>query len=168
MLILGQLEAWHWALGGLGIGAVTLLLLATTGRRLGISTGFENLCSLVVPAPYLRRREITGSHGWRIPFLLGLVGGGAASALLAGGFAPAWGLGMFDAIVGWGPAGKLAWMFVGGLFIGAGTRMAGGCTSGHGIFGLANFEGASLASTLAFMAAGVATTQVVYRLVYGS
>ena len=60
--------------------------------------------------------------------------------------------------------GKLAWMFGGGLFIGFGTRMAGGCTSGHGIFGLSNLERASLESTLAFMAAGVATTWLVYRV----
>ena len=51
---------------------------------------------------------------------------------------------MFDSVIGLGPAGKLAWMFVGGLFIGFGTRLANGCTSGHGIFGLANFELPSL------------------------
>jgi uncharacterized membrane protein YedE/YeeE len=55
-------------------------------------------------------------------------------------------------------------MFAGGLFIGFGTRLAGGCTSGHGIFGLANFEYPSLLSTLSFMAAGMVTTQFVYRV----
>jgi uncharacterized membrane protein YedE/YeeE len=57
-------------------------------------------------------------------------------------------------------------MFAGGLFIGFGTRLAGGCTSGHGIFGLANFEFPSLLSTISFMAAGIVTTQVVYRLIF--
>ncbi len=55
-------------------------------------------------------------------------------------------------------------MFGGGLLIGFGTRLAGGCTSGHGIFGLANVEMPSVISTLSFMAAGVATTQIVYRV----
>ena len=55
---------------------------------------------------------------------------------------------MFDTAIGFGHAGKLAWMFAGGLFIGFGTRLASGCTSGHGIFGLSNFELAVLLSTL--------------------
>jgi uncharacterized membrane protein YedE/YeeE len=57
-------------------------------------------------------------------------------------------------------------MFVGGLFIGFGTRLAGGCTSGHGIFGLANFELPSLVTTVSFMAAGIATTHIVYRVLF--
>jgi uncharacterized membrane protein YedE/YeeE len=73
---------------------------------------------------------------------------------------------MFDTTIGWGPAGKVAWMFVGGLFIGFGTRLAGGCTSGHGIFGLSNFERPSLVSTLSFMAGGFLTTQLLYHLVW--
>jgi hypothetical protein len=73
---------------------------------------------------------------------------------------------MFDGVIGFGPVGKLAWMFAGGLFIGFGTRLAGGCTSGHGIFGMSNFERPSLLSTLAFMAGGIVTTQFVYRVVF--
>jgi hypothetical protein len=151
-------------MAGALIGAITLLLLWTTGRRLGISTGFENLCALVVRTPYLQRDEIAGSRGWRLPFLGGLVLGGFLSAATSGGWAPFWDLGSFDAALAWGPAGKLAWMFAGGVLIGFGTRLAGGCTSGHGIFGVSNLERASLESTLAFLAAGIATTHVVHRL----
>jgi hypothetical protein len=164
MLILHQLEPYHWAVAGLAIGAITLLLLWVTNQRLGISTGFENLCGLVVKTRYFQRSEITGSNRWRLPFLGGLVLGGVLSALLSGGWAPFWDLGMFDREIGWGPAGKLAWMFVGGLLIGFGTRMAGGCTSGHGIFGISNLERASIESTLAFMAAGIVTSNLVYRI----
>ena len=57
-------------------------------------------------------------------------------------------------------------MFAGGVLIGFGTRMAGGCTSGHGIFGVSNLERASVESTLAFVAAGMLTTNVVYRIVW--
>ena len=106
--------------------------------------------------PYFRRSEITGSQRTgACPSSAGLVLGGLLSAATSGGWAPFWDLGMFDAAFGWGPPGKLAWMFAGGLLIGFGTRMAGGCTSGHGIFGIANLERASLESTLAFMAAGI-------------
>jgi uncharacterized membrane protein YedE/YeeE len=57
-------------------------------------------------------------------------------------------------------------MFAGGVAIGFGTRLAGGCTSGHGIFGLSNFEPASWVSTISFMAAGIVTTNFVYRVVF--
>lgn len=165
MLILHDLAAWHWALGGAAIGAITLLLLFIGGKRLGISTGFENVCALVSSQPYFRRKSLAGSGGWRFPFLGGLVAGGVLSAVLGGGWAPTWDLGMFDVATGAGPAAKLAWMFAGGLFIGFGTRLAGGCTSGHGIFGVANFERSSWLATVSFMAAGIATTQILYRFV---
>lgn len=164
MLILHGIETYHWAVAGLALGAITLLLLWVTNQRLGISTGFENLCALVVRVPYFQRGEISGSQGWRLPFLGGLVLGGALSAATSGGWAPFWDLGRFDTVLGWGPAGKLAWMFGGGLLIGFGTRMAGGCTSGHGIFGISNLERASVESTLAFLAAGIVTSNLVYRL----
>ncbi|MBI2186811.1 MAG: YeeE/YedE family protein [Acidobacteria bacterium] len=65
-----------------------------------------------------------------------------------------------------GPASTLAWMFVGGLFIGFGTRLGGGCTSGHGIFGMSNLELPSIVTAVSFMAGGIVTTQLVYRVVF--
>ena len=73
---------------------------------------------------------------------------------------------MFDSVVGFGPAGKLAWMFAGGLLIGFGTRLGGGCTSGHGIFGLSNLELPSLITTVSFLAGGIVTTQLLYRVIF--
>ena len=166
-LILHDLQPIHWALAGAVIAAVTLTLLVVANRRLGVSTGFEDACGLVLHAPYFRREGTVDSRRWRLPFLGGLLAGGVLSALLAGGWSPLWDLGMFDSEVGWGPIGKLGWMFVGGLLIGFGTRLAGGCTSGHGIFGLSNFEVPSLVATLSFMATGIITTNLLYRVVLG-
>jgi hypothetical protein len=165
-LILNNLVPLHWAIAGAGISAVTLCLLLVANRRLGISTGLEDICSLVLEQPYFRRSAITSGRRWRLPLLLGLTLGGLLSAALGGGWHPIWALGMFDAVIGLGPAGKLAWMFVGGLFIGFGTRLANGCTSGHGVFGLANFELPSLVATLSFMASGILMTHLIYRLVF--
>ena len=166
-LILNGLTPIHWALGGAGIAAVTLTLLFVANRRLGISSSLEDFCSFVLPTPYFERAAVVSGRIWRMPFAVGLVLGGFLSAFLGGGWSPTWALGVFDEVIGFGPAGKLAWMFAGGLFIGFGTRLAGGCTSGHGIFGMSNFEGASLVSTLSFMAGGIVTTQLVYRVVFG-
>ena len=167
VLILHGLTPWHWALAGAGIAAVTLTLLFVANRRLGISTSFEDLCSFVLPAPYFHRAAVVSGRPWRMPFAAGLVLGGFLSAWLGGGWSATWALGMFDTAIGFGPAGKAAWMFMGGLFIGFGTRLAGGCTSGHGVFGVSNFERPSILSTASFMAAGIVTTQVVYRVVFG-
>jgi uncharacterized membrane protein YedE/YeeE len=165
-LILNDLQPIHWAAAGAGIAAVTLCLLFLANRRLGISTGLEDVCSLVLRQPYFGRHAVCVGRPWRLPLLTGLVLGGFLSAVSGGGWAPVWSLGMFDQAIGFGPAAKLAWMFVGGLFIGFGTRLAGGCTSGHGVFGLANFELPSLLSTLSFMLGGIVTTNLVYRVLF--
>jgi uncharacterized membrane protein YedE/YeeE len=165
-LILHGLAPLHWALAGAGIAAVTLALLFLANRRLGISGGLDELCSLAISTPYFQRQFVRSNRPWRLPFLIGLVFGGFLSAVMGGGWTPSWSMGLFDEVIGLGPAGKTAWMFAGGLLIGFGTRLANGCTSGHGIFGVSNFEWPSLLSTVSFMGAGLATTHVLYRIVF--
>ncbi|MGE0450501.1 MAG: YeeE/YedE family protein [Vicinamibacterales bacterium] len=163
-LILNGLPPLHWAAAGAIIAATTLALLFLANRRLGISSGLEDICSLVLEQPYFRRASLLSGRQWRLPFLAGLVLGGVLSAVAGTGWSPTWAAGRLDTVVELGAAGKLAWMFVGGVLIGFGTRLANGCTSGHGIFGLANFELPSLVATITFMAGGVATTQLIYRV----
>jgi uncharacterized protein len=165
-LILNGLRPMHWAVAGAAVSAVTLALLFLTNRRLGLSSGLEDLCSFVVDQPYFRRSSLLAAREWRLPLIAGLVLGGFLSAALGGGWHPTWDLGLLDRVVALTPAGKAIWMFAGGLCIGFGTRLAGGCTSGHGIFGLANLEFPSLVATLAFMGGGIATTQLVYRVIF--
>jgi uncharacterized membrane protein YedE/YeeE len=145
---------------------VTLTLLYVANRRLGVSTGFEDACSLVLKAPYFARPAVRSGRAWRLPLLAGLLLGGTLSVVLSGEWAPTWSMGVFDRAVGFGPAGKVAWMFVGGLCVGFGTRLGGGCTSGHGIFGLSNLERPSLISTISFMLGGIMTTQFIYRVLF--
>jgi uncharacterized membrane protein YedE/YeeE len=165
-LLLNDLTPLHWGIAGAAIAGVTLALLFLANRRLGISTGFEDVCSLVLDHAYFRRSSVTSGRKWRLPFLAGLMIGGFASALLGGGWRATTALGMFDAAVGWGTPWKMAWMFFGGMLIGLGTRLGGGCTSGHGIFGLSNFERSSAVTTASFMLGGIVTTQLLYRIVF--
>ncbi len=102
---------------------------------------------------------------WRLPLLGGLVIGGFVSAILGGGWDPTWDLEVFDDEIGWNASGKVAWMFVGGVLIGFGTRLGGGCTSGHGIFGLSNLELPSIVTTIFFMTGGIVTTNLIYRVI---
>jgi uncharacterized membrane protein YedE/YeeE len=162
-LLLHGLPPLHWAFAGAALGAVTLALVFVGNRRLGVSSGFEDVCSLVVDQPYLRRHALTANRPWRLAFVVGLVLGGFLSAVLSGGWAPIWTLGMFDQGIGLGRVGKMVWMFAGGLLVGFGTRLGNGCTSGHGIFGLANFELPSFVATVTFLATGMFTTHLIYN-----
>lgn len=144
---------------------MTLTLLVVANRRLGVSSGLDDICSLAIEQPYFQRGAVTSGRVWRFPFLGGLLLGGFLSAALGGGWSPTWALGMLDQAAGLGHAAKLAWMFAGGLFVGFGTRLANGCTSGHGIFGNANLEPSSVVASCCFMASGIATTQVIYHVI---
>lgn len=142
---MGLLQA---LLGGMMIGGAALLLYVTAGRIAGISgIAFGSLSG----AP--------GERRWRHLFLLGLVAGGWAS-LLAGVSKP---LAPLDP----GVQGAVI-MIVAGLLVGVGTRVGNGCTSGHGVCGLARLSTRSLVSVLLFMGAGIITASALRPLLLGS
>jgi uncharacterized protein len=138
-----MIEQWWWSLaGGLMIGAAALLLYATSGRIAGISGISLGL--------------ITGAtdRGWRLWFLGGLIGGAWMAAMLSG-----------LAATPPPPSTGLALSMMGaGLLVGIGTRIGNGCTSGHGVCGLARLSPRSLAATLSFMALGMATASAIHYL----
>ena len=119
-------------LGGALIGLAATVPYAGIGRIAGIS-GTLNAA--------IEQRE---GRRWRIAFLAGLII--AAGAWFAG--------------FGAAPRGDfpLHWLIVAGLLVGFGTRLGNGCTSGHGICGLARLSKRSLVAVLVFMASGMATT----------
>ena len=162
-MILHNLEPWHFAIAGAGIAAVTLILQGVGNRALGVSTGLEEFCSLASKAPYFARPELR-SH-WRLVMFAGLICGGVLSSVTSGPWQLSWDVGMLDTRLHLDNASKIAWFFAGGLFIGFGTRMAGGCTSGHGIYGMARLQPGSLASVLAFMASGILTANILWRVI---
>ncbi|BBL71365.1 membrane protein [Methylogaea oryzae] len=116
------------------IGIAAAALLYVNGRIAGIS----NICAGLFP-------PVHGGRGWRVAFIAGLLAGGLALSLLY----PA----AFPAASSASPL-KLA---VAGLLVGLGARLANGCTSGHGICGLARLSKRSLAATAVFMSSGMAT-----------
>lgn len=100
------------------------------------------------------------SLGVHAIFLLGLLLGGLASALLAGALEPTASLHgtLFASLSGGGSLPAAPWLLAGGVLVGFGTRMAGGCTSGHGLCGVSRFQPGSLLATVAFFATGVVTS----------
>jgi hypothetical protein len=125
------MEPWLWAAaGGALIGLSTGLLMLLLGRIAGIS-GIVG--SLLPPQP-------AGDRLWRLGFVVGLVVGPLVLLVMRG-----------DSGIG-EPALGLAGMAVAGLLVGGGTALGAGCTSGHGVCGLARLSPRSLVATATFMA----------------
>jgi uncharacterized membrane protein YedE/YeeE len=132
------------AVGGILIGASAALLWLTLGRIAGIS---GIIGSLLTPS-----RE---DNAWRVAFIAGLV---VAPVLYSavGGFVPP--------IVVDAPTSVVV---TAGLLVGFGTRLGGGCTSGHGVCGMARLSPRSIVATLLFMTAGFASVFVARHLFGG-
>jgi len=129
-------------LGGLLIGIASVWLLAANGRIAGIS---GILHGLFVQPP--------GDRAWRGAFITGLIAAGFAWHLFAGPAPVREGFG-------------LGWAAAAGLLVGIGTRIGGGCTSGHGVCGLGRFSMRSLVAVAVFMVVGMIAA-VVTRHVLG-
>lgn len=147
---------WPWWIGGSALAGFVLFFLWYDNKLLGVSTGCAELTAL--------RREPALRRSWRLPFLGGIVLGGAIAALLAGSppRLAVGGVAMLASLPALAKPGLLAGA---GVLMGYGARAAGGCTSGHSIVGSALGGRASLLSTAAFLVAGFATTQLLVALV---
>jgi uncharacterized membrane protein YedE/YeeE len=101
-----------------------------------------------------------------MPFMIGIVLGGAAAALLSGGLSLTFSTGLYD-LVASSILAKALLFTLGGVLIGYGARVAGGCTSGHSIVGIAQLAPSSLIATLGFMLTGFAVTNLLMRALGG-
>lgn len=127
-------------IGGLLIGVASALFALLNGRIAGISGIVAGLLTLH-----------RGDVAWRAAFVVGLVTAPLAYALFAA--LPAL---RIDA--------GFAGLTLAGVLVGVGTRYGAGCTSGHGVCGIARFSPRSLVATASFMATGFATVFVMRHL----
>jgi uncharacterized membrane protein YedE/YeeE len=132
------------AIGGGLIGLSAVLLMLLTGRIAGISGIFGGLLNL--------RGD---DKGWRIAFLAGLILAPVIAGLIGRGMAP--------------PTLSANWIVIvaAGLLVGFGTRLGGGCTSGHGICGIARLSGRSIVATVIFMTTAILTVAVTRHMLGG-
>jgi uncharacterized protein len=142
-----------WVAGVL-IGLCVVGLLATINRRLGVMGGF----SAVVE----RATGRTSALGWRGAFLLGVVGGGLAFALLAGSFGRGGGYGWLSRSLDGALVGPV--LLGAGVLIGFGAKTAGGCTSGNGLSGTSLGSPASFAAFATFMTTAVGVSLAIEAL----
>src|SRR4030088_3150438 len=132
------------AIGGGLIGLSAVLLMLLTGRIAGISGIFGGLLDVR-----------SDDKGWRVAFIAGIILVPVIAGLIGYGMAP--------------PKLPANWAVIvaAGLLVGFGTRLGGGCTSGHGICGIARLSGRSIAATVIFMLAAVGTVAVTHHVFGG-
>jgi hypothetical protein len=131
-------------LGGALIGLSAVVVLLLNGKVAGISGIYGRLFS-----------PTTADRPWRAWFVVGLLAGGA----LATGVRPE--LDAFQLEAG------LPQLLAAGFLVGLGTRLGGGCTSGHGVCGASRGSKRSITATIVFMVAGFATVYVTHHLLGG-
>ena len=133
---------WHALLGGMLIGLASLIATVSSGRVPGISGVFGRLLVSATP-----------DKGWRLLFLIGLIGGAALSFAL------------WQSAALFRPMRPLWIMAIAGLLVGFGTRLGGGCTSGHGVCGVGTGAKDSIVATFIFVATGMATVFIYNRVI---
>lgn len=140
-----EFTPWSAIAGGALIGLAAVLMMLLQGRIAGVT----GIVSGVLP-------PLARDSGWRLAFLAGAI---AAPALLV-------------ALTGWVPPfdspTPAPWLVIGGLLVGVGVSFASGCTSGHGICGIARLSPRSVAATLTFMASTAVTVYVIRHLLAGA
>jgi len=172
-------EPWPWYVAGPILGLFPALLLLLGNRMFGVSNNLRHICAAIAPGrsryfAYDWKRE----GGWNLAFAAGILAGGFIAGTLFANPDPiaiaedtraslaALGVDRFDGLA---PADVFHWRALltwqglalivgGGVLVGFGTAYAGGCTSGHGLTGIADLQLPSLIALIAFFAGGIAGT----------
>jgi uncharacterized membrane protein YedE/YeeE len=131
--------------GGLLIGLGLALIYCTLGIKAGASSFLSSTLTYISPLKAER-----SSRDWRLAMVVGMVMGAALFASMQGD--------SFQTTVA-------PWRLVlGGLLVGYGSRLSSGCTSGHGLMGLASFSRASLQAVVVFMVVAIMTAQGLWHM----
>ena len=139
----------HYAIGGLLVGLGVVIIYAATGIIAGASTFLESTLSYV--SERRRFKQYRASRDWRVVFTIGIVAGAAVYAVVFQG-------GGWTTDVQW-------WrLLLGGVLIGVGTRVGKGCTSGHGVCGVASASPTSLLNVGIFLTIAIGMAQLVQAL----
>ena len=180
-------HTWHWSISGFIIGSVMLTLIYF-GNTFGMSTNLRTLCSIMgagKKVPFFNWDW--KSQRWNLIVVAGaMIGGYVATHFLndisnvginpvtiqklqkIGIDAPNGKL-LPDAIFGldvFNSPKKILFLIIGGILIGFGSRYAGGCTSGHAISGLSNFQLPSLKAVIGFFIGGLIMVNLIFPLIF--
>lgn len=164
--------AWSPYLVGALIGVLTMLTLSLSRKPVGASSAYADLAGMlgrVLTPRHIASLKYYQEHkpamSWTLVFVLGMVLGAFVAAWTGGEIT---GYYLQDLWVArFGPDSYLLrtlLAFVGGAVVAFGARMAGGCTSGHGISGTLQLAAGSWIAVICFFIGGIATAMLLYRL----
>jgi|ERR1043165_1920443 uncharacterized membrane protein YedE/YeeE len=179
-------QPWHWSIAGILIGLTVPLLYLIGNKPFGISSSFRHLCAAALPGKIGYFDYDWKKETWNLFFVAGILIGGIAGATVLANPEPVkiaastqqqlseLGVKDFTQLVptdifsfsGLATAKGFILIVIGGFLVGFGTRYAGGCTSGHSITGLSNFQLPSLIATICFMIGGFVTTWLLLPLIF--
>jgi uncharacterized membrane protein YedE/YeeE len=177
-------HSWPWYVAGPLIGLFVPALLFLGNRQFGVSSNLRHLCAALAPGRVeFFRYDWRNTGLWNLAFLAGILVGGFIAGRVLGipevvvspetkAMLGRLGIREFAGLV---PGDVFNWSSLltlrgltlivgGGFLVGFGTAYAGGCTSGHGISGLAVFDRASLLAVAGFFAGGLLGTFVLLPL----
>lgn len=164
--------AWPPYLVGALIGLLVLATLAFAGKKIGASSAYSGVAGMIgrlaVPKhiaslPYYR--DNIPKVGWTLMIVLGAILGSFLAARTGGEFTGTYLQDLWVARFG----ADSAWLrttvaLLGGGLMAFGARMAGGCTSGHGISGTLQLAVSSWVAVICFFIGGIATAMLIYRV----
>ena len=180
-------QPWPWYVAGPLIGLMVPALFIFSGKAFGVSSSLQHACAAVLPSKNDYLNYDWKKKGlWNLIFVLGIViGGYIAGSMLADpdpialsdatiSDLSALGITNFNGLLpaeifNWANLGTFTGFAIiafGGFLVGFGARYAGGCTSGHAISGLSNFQKASLYATLGFFIGGLLVTHFLYPIMF--
>lgn len=139
----------QYVLGGVLIGIGVSIIYGLTAIIPGSSTWLESTLSYV--SATARFEQYVSSRSWRNVFTLGMISGGVLYVVLVTGDTYQTGVQWYR-------------LLIGGFFVGVGTRIGKGCTTGHGICGIASRSPTSIANVLTFLAVGILTATIVQAM----
>ena len=177
---------WPWYVVGGLLGSVAPLLLLAGNRQLGVSGNLRTICAAILPGNVeFFKYDWKESGAWNLAFAVGIIAGGfiggfvlaapANATLSPAAQAMFQTLGLHNlstllppeifSVKGLMTLKGFAIMIGGGFLVGFGSAYAGGCTSGHGISGVANFEIPSFLAFAAMFGAGMLTSWFIVPLI---
>lgn len=179
-------QPWPWWFSGMVISSIMFLLLFF-GKSFGFSSNLRTMCTIAGAGKKVKFFDFDWkTQSWNLVFLLGaIIGGFIANQFLtadepfqlASSTAADLQKMGFDEPSGIQPKELFSWeavftlkgflvLALGGLFVGFGSRYAGGCTSGHAISGISDLQVPSIVAVIGFFIGGLVMTWVIFPLIF--
>jgi hypothetical protein len=163
--------AWSPYLVGAAIGVLSWLTFYVSDKPIGVSSFYARVAGalggLIAPrhtASLAYFKDNPPRVDWECVFAVSIIMGGAIAAVTGGEFANEWLPPMWVARFGDSIALRATVAFGGGILMAVGARIAGGCTSGHGISGTLQLNLASWIAVICFFAGGIAFAMLLFKL----